>query len=659
MRVLALVLLMTAGCQEYGVNPHDDDATAPDGDDGTGTDGYDTGIFRDGEFCNGEDDDGDGEVDEGFRDLDGDGIKDCVDGDCTVRTPEGYATEIDWSCGGSPPEVEEPWNAVIEWQWTGLPTDASMAEVTTTPVIGNLTDDNFDGIINELDIPEIVVVAFDDDELTGHLLVLDGETGTELWWDEGYTAFGGPALADIDGDLVTDIVAFDIAGYVVALDNTGGLIWKSAIPVSTDYPQATVADVDGDGRAEVIADTLLLDGRTGKLLANFPISSTIAYRMPAVADLDLNGTAEIIIGNNVYAPDGTRLWGSTQLGTYGHWSVILDVDGDAQGEVVMIGGAQMAAFDPDGTKLWQVGVPQQVGPPCAADFDGDGYPEIGWSSGNSFNLHELDGTQIWTRPVVDDSGLSGCSGFDFDADSVYEIVYSDEHTLMILDGETGSVRFSQTGHASGTIWEYPTVGDVDGDGSAELVLVSNNRWAISGWAGVTVFGHADDEWPRSGSTWHVHDFAVTNVLPNGVVPAHPIPSWQVHNLYRARPWDDEAGVDLQGIITDVCFTGCVNAAKALVSVQVINTGNIDSKAYVPLSLFSVYEGGALELLDVMVIEEPLQAGWVTDAMVFEVPAHSVAEGLLLRVDDNGSGGQVQHECDEENNDAEWLDSPPC
>ena len=57
-----------------------------------------------------------------------------------------------------------------------------------------------------------------------------------------------------------------------------------------------------------------------------------------------------------------------------------------------------------------------------------------------------------------------------------------------------------------------------------------------GWAGITVFGHLGDGWAKSGTTWNVHDFAVTNIYTNGGVPLSPEPSWQTYNVYRSRPY---------------------------------------------------------------------------------------------------------------------------
>ena len=82
---------------------------------------------------------------------------------------------------------------------------------------------------------------------------------------------------------------------------------------------------------------------------------------------------EICIANACYDLNDNLLWQSTIIGDYGHWSAIFDADGDAEGEVAMIGQGLLGIYDPDGTPLVLTNAGTgQPGPPCWADFDGDG-----------------------------------------------------------------------------------------------------------------------------------------------------------------------------------------------------------------------------------------------------------------------------------------------
>jgi hypothetical protein len=112
------------------------------------------------------------------------------------------------------------------------------------------------------------------------------------------------------------------------------------------------------------------------------------------------------------------------------------------------------------------------GPPTIADFDGDGGPEIGVAFGGAYEVFDVASrdTRVWSRPSQDmSSRRTGSSVFDFNADGRAEVVYGDECFVRIYDGRDGTVLFSQPRFSS-TWTENPIVADVDGDGSAEMVV---------------------------------------------------------------------------------------------------------------------------------------------------------------------------------------------
>jgi len=677
---LAAVLVLAGGCIETGLgnrtdrnNPTDDTdiSVIPKGD-------VDTWPPRDDEYCNGYDDDGDGEIDEGFEDLDEDGVADCVDNDCDLDVPFGGTIPIEETCTANDgPHDVDPWDVTVEWEWRGLQAPYGndrvprmYENILMAPIVGNLTDDNMDGKVDRFDIPEIITVAFvEPEDVSGYLVALDGETGEVLLEQPGWLPFGGIVVADVNLDGATEIVGFDSQARPQAVRPDGVQVWGGTDTVraaSSTYPQATVSDLDGDGLVEVLADNLVLDGETGEVLFEAIIDEEIIGRMPAVGDIDLDGLQEFVMGQDVYEFDRRsgsvqikKEWSTPVKGTYGHWSAILDADGDLEGEVAMIGGGRLVIHEHDGPIAVDVGAgTDQPGPPCVADFDGDGISEIAWGSSDSFNVYELDGSKVWTFPMSDQSGLAGCSGYDFNADGAYEVLFADEQAFYIFDGSTGQILYGNGGHASGTVFEYPIIADVDRDDSAEVVIASSN-YRLTGWSGITVFGQARDMWARSGSTWHVHDFAVTNITDDGSVPVRPEPSWQIHNVYRARPTTNETFVDLQVAFHDVCFSGCKGKeAVAQIAVQVYNTGSSTSRAQVPVALYA-REGDALELLAVRYLAQRVPAGGVTEGIVFEVPATARGnDGFLVRVNDDGAGDlSYQEECDYDDNEAIYDDMP--
>jgi hypothetical protein len=658
---ITLLVLSLGACSDYEINikggdPNDGadgDDTLPDDGDLTGDgDTSDTSTPQD-EECNGVDDDGDGRVDEGYPDLDEDGIADCVDDDCDLDVAVSSEVLLQEGCDDPDIEITDPWDVAIEWQWTGLTALPGVKNSYTTPVVGVLRDTNGDGAVDTRDVPDVAFTTVSD-----WLVVLAGDTGALQWAVDGVDGHAGVALADVDGDGVSDLLTVDRDGHPVLFDASGVVSWTSSAVASASYPLPAVADLDGDGSPEALVDDVVLNGVTGALEAELPSSPTEPYRMATAGDLDLDGTQEILFGDTVYDASGTPLWSAHVDGPYGLWSAPIDVDGDPEGEVLVFGDGTLAVFEANGDELLRTHDSSwdRPGPPCVADFDGDGAVEIGFASYDVFSMVEMDGTVVWERTINDSSGLAGCSGYDFDADGAYEVVYADQQRLFILDGATGTVRFRQGNHASVTAFEYPVIADVDADGSAEVLFVSN-YWA-EGWGGLTVLGHAGSGWARSGTTWPVHDFSVSNVAADGGVPTSPLPPWQLYNVVRARPTTDGAATDLGVDITDVCLSGCdPEVSIAHVSIQVWNEGSLDAPAGLSLGLYVEGAGGPVLLDSVALPEVP--GGYSLDGVVMTIPATEVSAGPLYAVvDDDGIlGPGLLAECDESDNIATWSEDP--
>lgn len=588
--------------------------------------------------------------------------------DCTVELATPVEIETDDECTTPEYDIEDPWNVEIEWQWSGLIDEPFIDQVMVAPIVGNLNDDDGDGYVTEQDTPDIVVVVFDSRDgpdgdfgtwVDGRLIALDGATGVLHWMREGFYWKGGPVIADVDGDGKVEIVAVNDNKYAEAVDGaTGQTEWISDAYLANTYPHLTVADIQGDGSPEVIADNAILDGRNGNTLHQFTISDQIIGRMPAVGDLNLDGKQEVIIANQCRNSDGSLRWESSIFGDYGHWSAILNYDQDPFGEVAMVGAGYLGIYKHDGTELYKTPAGTgQPGPPCVADFDGDGDAEIAWASSSLFNMYELDGSIRWAHSVNDSSGLAACSGYDVNGDGAYEVLFADEHQFYIFDGATGVVKFSQSGHASGTIFEFPVVADIDNDGSAEIAISSNNfRQSGQGWAGITIFGHLGDGWAKSGPTWNVHDFAVTNINQDGSVPSQPEPPWLAYNVYRARPTEDANAIDMYAQITDICFGGCEPEDIVRVAAQLFNQGQTHVREGIPLSLYRK-DGNSLSFIAQVTTEERVDSGTGGVGVEFETTVQAIegADSLVVRADDWGSGVGVIDECDEWNNGISFSD----
>ena len=644
MHPAALLLLLSAcvvdnGLQGKDANPGFDpgDSATPPDTDTTDTDPPPA------EECNGVDDDGDGQIDEDFPDENGNGRADCEDVECpTLDLGVAGTVPILEACAGTDAgTVTDPWNVGIEWQYT-----SAGSGVVVMPAVGNLTDDNGDGQVDEDDMPDIAFTTYG----ASTLVALNGDGSGEIFEVSGFDGLCGVTIADVTGDGYPEIIATTVGHAVVAVDATGATLWTSAVFGSmSGYPQPTVADLDNDGDVEVIYDVAVVNGADGTTVATLANTST-SYRTPIAADLDQDGQQEIILGNAVYDATGRLLWtdGVTGIGDFG---AVGDVDGDPEGELFSVTAGVGYLHDADGTLLGSFVIPGggNPGPPAIADFDGDGEIELAVPSGALISVFETDGTLVWSATMQDNSGLAGCSGYDVDGDGAYEVLFADEVAFRIYDGATGTVRYENRNHSSGTLWEYPVTADVDGDGSAEIVVADNS----GAWQGITVYGHNGDGWPRSGTTWATHDFAVTNIEPDGHVPSPPEASWQVYNVFRARPSvDDPSSPDLYVNIDDICVADCTWGPVAL-TVQVHNQGGVSVSAGTMLAVYA--DDNAPRLVATVALPEIASGTSLAGIQVDLTPADIGAYGFIVTVDDDGTGLGDVDECDELNNTDRYTD----
>lgn len=646
-----LPLLLLVACEiDSGLNATSNKTGFDEGDSGFDPSGDTDSDGVTDEVCNGEDDDGDGEVDEGFPDDDGNGRVDCLDEDCeALDLGEAGSVAIDPVCestSGAP--VADPWNVAVKW--TVDTVTGGYDQSATTPVMGNLDDDDGDGDIDEDDTPDVLTNVIDSSFAKAAIVAFDGATGAEKWVYAGAGFASGVAVADVDADGTPDVLGYDSAGHPIALSNTGALKWTGNSTANLGYlPLISVADLDEDGAPEVIAYDTVYNGNTGK--KKFQMSAGSAtYAIAAIGDVDLDGDQELAFAGKLYDSDGSLLWNSGEGGSYGMWPIIIQADGDAEAEIGFVGN-QWTLWDHDGSNIYKrtYGT-AQPGPPCAGDFDGDGMAEVAWGASATFVEYELDGTKVWSVPMDDSSGLAGCSGYDVDGAGGLEILFADQSTFKIFDGATGATNYTNSKHSSGTAFEYPSVADIDHDGHAEIVFVSNKVIGPAAHA-VTVLEHAGGGWPASGSTWGIHDFAITNLNPDGSVPPSPDPYWNKYNVYRARVASDQPGTpDLVPDITDVCVADC-DAGPVAVGAWVWNAGSVDVEAGAVLELYAV-DGGSERLVGTEVLPA-IAAGTSIEGIEFTLEIADLGgEGFRAKVDTSGAVS----ECDEANNEADWSDT---
>ena len=442
-------------------------------------------------------------------------------------------------CRIDPPSLGD-FDMVEKWYWEGQP-DFSSINVYGPNLVGQVSDDNGDGLIDDRDTPDIIFSV-------GYMAAVSGDTGETLWVNKDVTVTGGgsAAIGDIDNDgLIEIVISNRDRTRLRAFEHDGSLKWSFVTgPKFTNWhtrDAMAIADLDHDGFAEIIHGRRVYDHQGNfEWQGKGDHGGDINYgTIPIVADIDLQGSMEVIAGRTVYDANGQIVWRRTDLPSSGGFTAVGNFDEDPYPEIVLVTSGRVYLLEHTGATKWgPVAIPGGGrGAPTVGDFDGDGEPEIGVAGASRYLVFETNGSIKWQKITQDKSSYrTGSSLFDFNADGRVEVVYADEYHLRVYDGATGAVLKSKRVGA-GTTLEYPVIADIDNDSHAEIVIGSNDS-RYSSRRGLLAFEAPDDNWAATRSIWNQHSYHITNINDDGGIPQHEQHSWLVHNSYRLNTFVD-------------------------------------------------------------------------------------------------------------------------
>jgi hypothetical protein len=493
--------------------------------------------------------------------------------ECAPGSPPAGCVE---KCEHVPTQAFDP---VLKYKWPSdveSPTAPYQNDIMMTPIVVQLDDDNCDGAITATDVPDILATTFANGGWPGagvlHALAIKNGVLTELWNVAGVWPPSALAGGNLDGLNGNEIVACGPGGTTVkAFSNTGTPLWTATLSCYTP----ALADLDGDGKPEVVVEGGIIDGASGGVTHTF---SPAPQGFATVADITGDGKPEIVFGNRAYDTNGSVIAdasGQISFVSYA-WPSVADFDLDGKPEVAVtlfnansfalwrydatqpnnvqvLRAPFQAHVNPGGGWGWSYG----MGPITVGDFDGDGTPDAGYvgfrgyvvldgkklmNAGVGSTLSELE---LWSKPTDEDNGSTGSAVFDFDGDGKVEVLYDDTQRVHIYDGATGADKATPICNTTGSQFEYPVVADVDNDGQADLILVANGFSNKPGQnpsydcdgsvqSGLRVFGSASKSWVQTRPIWNQHTYHVTNVLDDGSIPANETDNWTVSGLNNFR-----------------------------------------------------------------------------------------------------------------------------
>jgi hypothetical protein len=376
--------------------------------------------------------------------------------------------------------------------------------------------------------------------------LVDGDGDPQSWGvlsnEGGTTSFtAAVSLANLDNTPGLDIMAAEMATKkVYCFSYTGELLPGWPRPGEMDFRAAPVAgDLDGDGFCEIIA----VDSRGGIYAwrsdgteyrdgDNNPATPGIFYRTPvtvvhfqtpSLADIDGDHCDEIILGTRsdsiyVFNGDGSRVpgWPFAMAGESAGSPAVGDVDGDGDLEVVVQSKGnygKVYLLNHDGTL--ESGWPRTIGlkdiyftpSPGLVDFDGDGKLEIvayGWDAiASRIFVLNYNGQDYPGWPIVASNYYSEVSPAigDLDGDGSPEIVFGDESRLIHAFNVTGGEVDGFPVTTQEAVRAAPFICDLDGDGHTNLVAFGWDR-SVYVWDLNSSYDPAHTPWPTFQANVH-------------------------------------------------------------------------------------------------------------------------------------------------------------
>jgi outer membrane protein assembly factor BamB len=278
----------------------------------------------------------------------------------------------------------------------------------------------------------------------------NGADGTIKWIQPSVGTDSPPSIADVNEDGKPEILGGNFAGELNCYKGeTGEIIWtQNVVSNAVVQTEPVIADLDGDGQLDCVLASWRFENpnrisafkaNDGTLLWNCDVPNNKMYHGPTIADIDDDGKQEVIIGTYdgilycLNGPDGNVKW-SYQLDPkfyIGAPTTIGDINGDGKYEIAFIDYFNLVVLRGNGTELWRYQMKeyaQSFRGAILTDMNNDNILDVvfGNTAGELIALNGPDGAEIFNLDLRADYGKEFdinhapiCA--DFDSDGFYEL----------------------------------------------------------------------------------------------------------------------------------------------------------------------------------------------------------------------------------------------
>jgi hypothetical protein len=464
------------------------------------------------------------------------------------------------------------------------------------------------------------------------------------------TSIGSPSgiyravHGDLDGDGKADVAFANRGGSGITVmrntSNTGYVSFAARQEFATSYQEPmtmTLADVDGDGKLDMVVPCGNLNGAGLAVLLNTStigsisfapsIGLAIAQGNVSIGDLDKDGRPDLVLTSG----DRLAIYRNTSTGT-GNFSLdapvytsngtmnnyvssthqIADIDGDGKLDIVSGNGNNMTVFLNTSSGIGNIGfaavynsaTTTSVSRTIVADFNGDGKLDIaacaGYSTANSilsvFQNNSTSGSLSFTRTEYDSYDPTELLVGDFNGDgkadlAITSLTFTTFNTALGIyqnNSSASTVSFGTRvafGPINAISCYFSTAFDIDGDGKPDVLTSNDNSYSVfrnlstvNAWTGTV-----SSAWTTTGN-WSAGVVPTSTdeaSIPSGTPNAPIIASTQTVadlSIASGAVFTSNANIQVSGTLTNngtIAGSGAVllNGASAQ---TIIGTGTLNN-----------------------------------------------------------------------------------